>query len=80
MNFVSRITKVNLARQQELAAKQEALQRGMVATKPLNADRLAELCELGERMLAAERARMAAEDSLFANLNVPRVDYELPKS
>ncbi len=65
MNLVSRCIKLNLLRLQSRAANREALQRGLVATKPLSVTRLSELCKLGEKMIAADRARAAAEDSIF---------------
>ena len=43
------------------AIRAEALQRGLEATQPLSVARLAELCEIGERMQAsAARVQRAA--------------------
>jgi len=56
MNFASRLTTLKSATQEDHAAKREALQRGLMATRPLTIVRLRELCALGERMIAAERA------------------------
>ena len=47
-------------------ATQQALQKGLVATQPLTATRLSELCELGERMYQTQRRRDAALERLRA--------------
>lgn len=78
MNFLSRLTKLNLAKLEDRAAKQEALHRGMVATKPLSAVRLKELCVLGERMMAASRELAAAEDSFFNDFGRRPLDFVIP--
>lgn len=77
MKLVSPLIKLNLLRLQSLAANQEALQRGLVATKPLSLTRLRELCELGEKMIAADRAQAAAETSACRDNSRP-LDFVLP--
>lgn len=78
MKFVSRRTKLNLARLQDRAAKREALQFGLGATMPLTAIRLGELCALGEKMITAARALTEAEDSVFNNLGPASLDFVIP--
>jgi len=46
-------------------AKKQALQKGLVATKPLTAVRLAELCLLGETMVRTARRKQAALASVI---------------
>jgi hypothetical protein len=63
---------LKIAIAEDRAAAAEALQRGLVATKPLSAIRIAELCELGEKMvmtgkrklLALAKARRFADEAL----------------
>jgi hypothetical protein len=43
------------------AAKSEALAMGLLATRPLSAARLQQLCALGERMMHASLRRKDAE-------------------
>ena len=45
---------------EDRAAAAEALHQGLVATKPLTATRLAELCELGEKMVQAGHRKLRA--------------------
>jgi hypothetical protein len=74
MNSVSRHTRLNRAALEDRAAKSEALQRGLVATKPLTVVRLGELCALGERMIAADRALRLAGESVAAEGQVRGCD------
>jgi hypothetical protein len=55
MDTTFRLNDLNAAIAAEYAITAEALQRGLVATKPLTVIRLAELCALGEQMLRAQR-------------------------
>jgi hypothetical protein len=68
MNFVTRLSMLDRATQADRAAKSEALQRGLMATKPLTVVRLQELCALGEKMVAADRALRRAEDCVINSL------------
>jgi hypothetical protein len=43
------------------AAKKEALDAGLIATKPLTVKRLQQLCELGERMMKTAVRKARAE-------------------
>lgn len=65
---------------EDCAAKREALEMGLVATKPLSAARLAQLCLLGERMrLTALRKRDAERDVDDATVQMARrLDIPLP--
>ena len=47
-------------------AKEQALQRGLIATLPLTATRLAELCALGEAMMRTGLRRRAAVATMGA--------------
>lgn len=62
------------------AAKIEALQRGLLATTPLTAIRLGELCALGEEMMHAARRRDEAESALHTASDRPQepLDIVLP--
>jgi hypothetical protein len=47
------MTELRIAEAEYEAARAEALHRGQIATQPLTAQRLGELCALGERMMRA---------------------------
>ncbi|MES2634355.1 MAG: hypothetical protein V4669_15390 [Pseudomonadota bacterium] len=51
------------------AIRAEALQRGLEATQPLSVARLAELCEIGERMQASAARVLRATRDLDAVLS-----------
>lgn len=77
MNVASRTARLNVAIARDRAAKQEALQRGMSATRPLTVTRLRELCALGEQMIVAARALADAERSVL-NATPSALDFVLP--
>ncbi|WP_152682831.1 hypothetical protein [Caenimonas sp. SL110] len=52
----------------DLAIRAEALRRGLEATQPLSIARLAELCEVGERMQASAARVLRATHELDAVL------------
>jgi hypothetical protein len=56
----------------------EALRRGLVATKPLTAVRLAELCVLGEQMMRAKMRTSEAHSAAGAWIRRERLDITLP--
>jgi len=72
MTSHSAYAELKIAIAEDRAAAAEALQRGLAATKPLTAIRIAELGELGEKMvmagnrklLALARARRFADEAL----------------
>ena len=72
MTSHSAYTELKIAIAEDRAAAAEALHRGLVATKPLSVIRIAELCELGEKMvmtgkrklLALAKARRFADEAL----------------
>jgi hypothetical protein len=72
------MNELNAAIGAEYAAKDEAMQRGLAASRPLSAARLAELCFLGEKM---KRAKMVKDDAYLAaraGLRRDRLDFVLP--
>jgi hypothetical protein len=65
MDIAYRMTKLSRAIAEDRAAKNEALQMGLVATQPLTATRLDQLCALGEKMMHAARRVEEAERMWF---------------
>ncbi|MEP6791376.1 MAG: hypothetical protein ABI907_08385 [Ramlibacter sp.] len=59
-NFVDLFAELRDAEADDVEARQEALYRGLVATQPLTAVRLQELCALGEKMLHTGLRKTAA--------------------
>ena len=57
-------TELANATAEDEAAKKEALDTGLIATKPLSVKRLQQLCELGERMMKAAIRKSRAELAL----------------
>ena len=78
MNFITRLTSLNVATLADRAAKHEAAQFALSATMPLTAIRLGQLCVLGEKMVLAARALAAAERAVFSYVDVQQLDYVLP--
>ena len=54
-------TELANATAEDEAAKKEALDTGLIATKPLTIKRLQQLCDLGERMMKAAVRKASAE-------------------
>jgi hypothetical protein len=78
MHTAFRLTDLNAAIAAEYAIQAEALHRGLVATKPLTAVRLAELCALGEKMMQAKRRTVQAHMAAHAWIRRERLDVILP--
>jgi len=57
----SLLTELTNATTADQAAKRDALEMGLAATRPLSLLRLQELCALGERMMDAARRKAKAE-------------------
>jgi hypothetical protein len=62
-NLMVHLLKTELAdaTAEDEAAKKEALDAGLIATKPLTVKRLQQLCELGERMMKTAVRKARAE-------------------
>ena len=60
----SLIKELRNATDEDEAAKREALEMGLTATKPFTVIRLQQLCALGERMMDAAARKKRAEASL----------------
>jgi hypothetical protein len=63
------LIELNLAEIEDSAARAEAMHQGLVATQPLTATRLRELCVLGEKMMYTGRRKaraLARARELFA--------------
>jgi hypothetical protein len=73
-----RLNDLNAAIAAEYAVTAEALRRGLIATKPLTAVRLAELCELGEQMMHAKMRTREAHGAAHAWIRRERLDIVLP--
>jgi hypothetical protein len=70
MLVTAALIELNLADIEDLAARSQAMRSGLSATQPLTTVRLRELCELGEKMMRAERRKHAAmlrASKLFAS-------------
>jgi hypothetical protein len=57
-------TELANATAEDEAAKKEALDTGLIATKPLTVKRLQQLCAMGERMMQAAVRKARAELAL----------------
>jgi hypothetical protein len=57
-------TELANATAEDEAAKKEAIDMWLIATKPLTVKRLQQLCEMGERMMKAAGRRARAERAL----------------
>jgi hypothetical protein len=60
MSVTAALNELKLATAEDRAAKAEAMDRGVAATRPLTVTRLGELCALGERMIEAASRRERA--------------------
>jgi hypothetical protein len=78
MHTAFRLSDLNAAIAAEYAIQAEALHRGLVATKPLTAVRLAELCALGEKMIKARIRTKDAHTAAHAWIRRERLDIILP--
>jgi len=78
MNAHFRLNDLNAAIAAEWAATAEALQRGLIATKPLTAARLGELCALGEKMMQAKMRTADAHAAAQMWIRRERLDIVLP--
>jgi hypothetical protein len=78
MQTAFRLNDLNAAIAAEFAVKAEALQRGLIATKPLTVVRLAELCALGEQMMRAKLRTCDAHSAAVAWIRRERLDIVLP--
>ena len=78
MPVTLRLTELNAATAAYQHATAEALQRGLIATKPLTVTRLAELCALGEKMMQAGRRREEALMAARVSLRRENLDLVLP--
>jgi hypothetical protein len=72
------LNELNVAIAVEFAAKADALQRGLDATKPLTATRLAELCALGEKMMYAKIAKDDAYEAAHAWAQKTKLQIVIP--
>jgi hypothetical protein len=77
METAFRLNDLNAAIAAEYAITAEALQKGLVATKPLSVIRLAELCALGEQMIRAQRRTAEAYMAAYPKLRGERLDISL---
>lgn len=73
-----RLTELNNAIAADILAREEAMRRGLLATKPLTATRLGELCVLGEKMMHAKRRKDEALAAASAWMRREKVDLILP--
>jgi len=78
MNAHFRLNDLNAAIAAEWAATEEALQKGLIATRPLTADRLIELCALGEKMMQAKIRAADAHAAARTWIRRERLDIVLP--
>lgn len=69
MGHASKLNELRDAALEDQLAKAEALQLGMVATRPLSAQRLGELCALGEQMKAASERLARAERAVRSGMS-----------
>jgi hypothetical protein len=79
MHSAFRLNDLNAAIAAEWAATAEALQRGLIATKPLTAVRIAELCALGEKMMQAKMRTADAHAAAQMWIRRERLDIVLPE-
>jgi hypothetical protein len=79
MNADFRLNDLNAAIAAEWDATAEALHKGLIATKPLTAVRLAELCVLGEKMMKAKRRTADAHTAARMWIRRERLDIILPE-
>jgi hypothetical protein len=78
MQTAFRLNDLNAAIAAEYAVTAEAMRRGLIATKPLTAVRLAELCVLGEQMMKAKMRTTDARAAAHAWIRRERLDIVLP--
>jgi hypothetical protein len=79
MNADFRLNDLNAAIAAEWAATTEALQKGLIATRPLTAERLIELCALGEKMMQAKMRTADAHAAARTWIQRERLDIVLPE-
>ena len=79
MHTPFRLNDLNAAIAAEYAAKAEALRMGLLATQPLTAIRLGELCALGEKMIDAKMRKEDAHAAARAWIRRERLDIILPE-
>ncbi|MGZ5195751.1 MAG: hypothetical protein ACXWJM_13615 [Ramlibacter sp.] len=78
MNVDFRLNDLNAAIAAEYAVTAQALQEGLLATKPLSATRLRELCALGEKMMQAKMRTADAHAAARTWIRRERLDIILP--
>ena len=79
MQTAFRLTDLNAAIAAEFAITAEAMHRGLIATRPLTAVRLGELCALGERMMLAKRRTADAHLAALAWVRREQLDIVVPE-
>jgi hypothetical protein len=79
METAFRLNDLNAAIAAEYAIAAEALQKGLVATKPLSVIRLAELCALGEQMIRAQRRTAEAYSAAYPSRRRELLDIVLSR-
>jgi hypothetical protein len=79
MNADFRLDDLNAAIAAEWEATAEALRKGLIATRPLTAVRLAELCALGEKMMQAKMRTADAHAAARTWIRRERLDIVLPE-
>jgi hypothetical protein len=78
--MINRNTQLMGAIADERAAIAEALQVGLLATRPHSAARLSQLCQLGERMMQTSLRKVDAERDMGDTTigGRPAIDYVIP--
>jgi hypothetical protein len=79
MNADFRLNDLNAAIAAEWEATAEALRKGLIATRPLTAVRLGELCALGEKMMQAKIRTAEAHAAATTWIRRERLDIVLPE-